>query len=140
MSETVLTNFLRRLSAFPTWPHSFAFATYEACSMAVPAWLPLFQLVIGVLAVQTAQAALLSFSDDAHPTSADESRKSHYAHPWRLEDPGIDLENGIDLHASSSRPLENVQVHHPPRVPQGGWSTTQLLLKHDFANSYCELL
>lgn len=108
--------------------------------MAGFAWILRFQLVMGLWAVHTAQAALLSFNNDAHPTSADESRSSHYAHPWRLADPGVDSENGLDGYDSPSQPLENVQVHHPARVPRGGWSTTQLLLKHDFANSYCELL
>lgn len=108
--------------------------------MAGLAWLLFFQLVMGLWAVHTAQAALLSLANDAHPTSTDESRQSHYAHPWRLADPGIDSENGLDGYDSPSQPLENVQVHHPPRVPRGGSCTTQILLEHDFANSYCELL
>lgn len=108
--------------------------------MAGLAWLLRFQLVMGLWAVQTAQAAFFALASDAHPTSADESRSNHYAHPWRLADPGIDSENGLDAYDSPSQPLEIVQVHHPPRVPQGGSSTTQLLLEHDFANSYCELL
>lgn len=106
--------------------------------MAGFALLLLLQLVMGLWAVQTAQAATLSLSDDALPTSADESRSSGYTHPWRLADPGLDAEDDMDGYDSPSQPLENVQVHHPPHVPQGGWSTTQLLLEHDFANSYCE--
>lgn len=44
--------------------------------------------------------------------------------------------------ASTPRPLENIQVHHPPLVPLKGSARrcTVTLIAHDFAFSYCALV